>query len=173
MPHINEDKIIVSIIDINDLSNEDKNHLLSCDICKEARQTLEHELNQINVMARKFLPARQCCNVTLPEKSRQGLFIVHPAIIAFSLLIIAVIWFPSPAKLYKEYTDNLIIEKALADRDIRGVIQELNEQLLTDMRVDFSENPDSYVNEDFMKFIVPVSIQEDSAGQVNDPVKKN
>jgi len=176
--HLNEDNIIRSIIDLNDLSSVDKNHLTTCERCKEERQGLERHLNKINVLAREYLPVRneRLTVVQNFDRYRQGLFIVHPVIIAFCLVAIAVIWLPTPAKLYKEYTDNLIIEKALADKDIRGAIQELNEQLLTDLKVDVSENSDSSencVNEDFIKFIVPVSIQMDSAGQFHDPVKDN
>lgn len=166
-----EDKIIRSLIDPKDLDAEYKNHLTSCIKCVEEGDKLRHELSNIGALARVNCPI-QHRTFMISSKVKQGLFIVHPAILALSLFIFAVIWMPSPAQIYKVYTDSIIIEQALSDKSIVKVIRDINEQMYTDIKVDFSENSDSYVNDDFMRFIVPVSIQEDSSGQVNDPVKK-
>jgi hypothetical protein len=173
MNHLNNELIVSSIVDLKDLTIEEQNHLLSCSKCKDESVALKYELNQLGIMASEFAPI-PLERINISTNVNQGLFIFHPAIMAFCLLIVIGIWNLSPAKLYKEYTDNIIIEQALADNDIMGVINELEVQLLSDFKVDLTDNiDDSYVNEGFMKFVVPVSIQEDSTGQLDNPVNNN
>lgn len=54
--HLDEDQIIVSVVDINDLTVEHRRHLETCPVCREKRGALTGHLDEMARAAREMTP---------------------------------------------------------------------------------------------------------------------
>ena len=91
--HLDEDRIIVSIVDENDLPKQLKGHLEACPVCQERRGALMAQLEGMGHMAKELAPRPQ--SISLPEpKVSWGLSFRWPVVASglASLVIIAAVW---------------------------------------------------------------------------------
>jgi hypothetical protein len=54
--HVNEDRILLSIVDGDDLSEDMKDHLTACPLCRAKRMALTCDLERLGEMAKEFTP---------------------------------------------------------------------------------------------------------------------
>jgi len=91
--HLDEDRIIVSMVDENDLSRKDKSHLENCPACRERKGALMAQLEGMGHMAKELAPRPR--GISLPEpKVSWGLSFRWPVVASglASLVIIVAVW---------------------------------------------------------------------------------
>lgn len=91
--HLDEDRIIVSMVDENDLSRKDKSHLENCPACQGRKGALMAQLEGVGHMAKELAPRPPL--ISLPEpKVSWGLSFRWPVVASglASLFIIVAVW---------------------------------------------------------------------------------
>jgi hypothetical protein len=160
-PHLSEDQILLSLVDENDLSDHMKNHLLSCSVCQDKKGILEFDLERMGRMAKDFTPLPRKKPVLSLRKSRGFGFRlpVYAAGLAM-VLIIAFLWgqayFTAPSK---QMSAQLWTE---AEVGLNLIDDILEESAPPEYYLDIAVASYSYLDDEFLEFIVPVEEPDNS-----------
>jgi len=68
--HLNEDRIIRAIVDENDLTTSEKNHLSNCSVCQKEKQEFEQVLSRMGDMSQDLVPSPRRKFIFTPQKNR-------------------------------------------------------------------------------------------------------
>ncbi len=160
-PHLSEDQILLSIVDENDLSDHMKSHLLSCSVCQDRKAVFISDLECLGRMAKDFTPLPRKTPVPSLRKSprfgfRLPVFAAGLAVV----MIIAFLWsrayFTDPSK---QMSAQLWTE---AKVDLYLIDDILEESALPEYYLDIAVASYSYLDDEFLEFIVPVEEPDDS-----------
>ena len=153
--HLDEDQIIVSIVDENDLPKKLKSHLDACPVCQEGKKALMAQLEEMGRMAKELAPRPQ--GIVLPEpKVSWGLSFRWPVVASglASLVIIAAVWglmlFRGP---------QMEMAPGFAGQQVVGLVfieDILEESALPSYYLDIAVASFEYFDDDFMDFIAPM-----------------
>lgn len=160
--HLNEDQIVLSLVDENDLSEDMKNHLLACPECQEKKTALISELKNLGKMAKGLTPLPKRKPALPVRKSRRfGLGLPVVAAGCAAALVIAFLWntifFNQPPK---QMTARLSTE---VEADFYLMDDILEESALPDYYLDIAVASYSYFDDEFLEFVVPLGEDLNSA----------
>ncbi|CAN2039806.1 Zinc-finger domain-containing protein [Candidatus Magnetomoraceae bacterium gMMP-15] len=160
--HLNEDQLIYAVIDENDLSAREYNHLKQCFNCKKRKDQFKQQLSSLGEMANSFVPARQKIYPVFQENRRKfRIFNTwKPAFAAgfAAILLFLGIWnivYQTPSS---EVMIAQLIQEMVEDQELLSEVIELEEY---DFYIDISGENLNTFSDEFMDFIVPVKENQD------------
>ena len=153
--HLDEDQVIRSVVDENDLAARVRNHLSTCLVCQGKKQQIEQELRSLGRMAKEFAPLPQQ-KVRLPFDKSSSLWPWRPVFATgfAAILLIAGIWWSGLFTTSQEKMMAQIMRETEKDRQLMAEIQALEGYAPLDFYPDIStESYDGYFDE-FLEFVV-------------------
>ena len=161
--HLNEDQVIRSVVDENDLPATVRNHLSTCLVCQGKKQQIEQELSTLGRMAREFapLPRRE---VRLPFYKPRSLWSWRPVFVAgfAALLLIAGIWWSGVFTTSQEKMMAQIIRETEKDEQLMAEIYALEEYAPVDVYPDVSVESDIGYFDEFLGFVSPLEVNQNA-----------
>ena len=160
--HLDEDQIIRSVVDENDLAATVRNHLSTCVVCQVKKQQIEQELRSLGYMAKEFAPLPQ--QKVRPFHKTSSLWSWRPVFATgfAAILLIAGIWWYGLFTSSQEKMMAQIIRETEKDRQLMAEIQALLSYAPLDLYPDIStEFYDGYFDE-FLEFVVPLEENQDA-----------
>ena len=159
--HLNEDHILVSLVDENDLPEDIKSHLQACSICQEKKITLISELENLGKTAKAFTPLPRQKPVLFLQKSRYYIFRrpVFTAGFSIILIIMCLISFQLFTNSSKQITTRLAME---TEEDLYLLEDILEESALPEYYLDIAVTFNSYFDDEFLEFITPMEEESNS-----------
>ncbi|MDM8552789.1 hypothetical protein QUF72_22100 [Desulfobacterales bacterium HSG2] len=156
--HLDEEQLIRSVVDENDLSADVRNHLSACPMCQGKKQQFERELDTLGHMAKIFAPSPRE-SVTYSEKpgffEKVGFYpLLRPVLAA--LLIFGIILPPALLTISEEERMARLVEEMENDRQLMTEIRALEEDALPDFYQDISGEFYGYFDEEFVNFVAPM-----------------
>ena len=160
--HLNEDQVIRSVVDENDLPATVRNHLSTCLVCQGKKQQIEQELSTLGRMASEFapLPRRE---VRLPFYKPRSLWSWRPVFVAgfAAVLLIAGIWYALVATSQEKMMSQIMWETK-QDEQLMAEIYALEEYAPVDVYPDVSAEFDAGYFDDFLRFVSPLEVNQNS-----------
>jgi hypothetical protein len=144
--HLNEYKIIKAIVDENDLTSTEQNHLSNCSSCQKEKQEFEQVLSRMGDMSQELVPPPRSRFVFTPQESRSW-FKWQPALATgfiVVLLLMGIWWSP----LFKRFQENGSVQIVQKTEDNQQFVAEIS--LVEDYAL-----PDSYL------YIIGTSVEDD------------
>jgi hypothetical protein len=165
--HFNEDQIISSVIDSENLSYELKGHISQCTLCQKQKDDLERELLTVGVLAKKYSHVSKksirFVHEDLHKKSLHPWFLSPSLAAALVIMLVIGIWFFTPVKVPDESQVTYTIEEMERDEQIIYEIWDLEEQTFAWDSSDTNGDISSYLDEDFLEFVIPLEEENNSA----------
>lgn len=162
--HLSDDQILISIVDENGLSEDNKRHLHSCRVCHEKKMALTDELKRLGKMAGDLSPMPQRRPLALYREARLTGF-RRPsfaagiaAVLIISCLCSLMLFSDSP----KPITARLSWEMKA---DMYLMEDMLEQSALTEYVFDVTVVSYSYFDDEFLKFVAPLEDQLDYVSQ--------
>jgi hypothetical protein len=169
--HLNEDKIIRAIVDENDLTTSEQNHLSNCSTCQKEKQEFEQVLIRMGDMSQELVPSPRRRFIFTSQKSRSS-FRWQPAL-ATGLVIVFLmmgIWWSSLFKGFQENGSVQIVQKTESDRQFVAEIALVEDYALPDRYLfigtsdeddydnydDYNGYDDDYYDDEFLEFVLPL-----------------
>lgn len=166
--HLNEDQLIYSVIDSNNLSEELINHLSKCYFCREQKEYLEKDLSSVSVMAQKYTPVperqmRYAEKDLIRESPHLWNFRTSFAAAATMVILILGIWFISPFTITNNSQVTQLTEEEEIEEQLMAEIWDIEEDYLMGYSIATDEDSEDYSNEEFWEFLVPFEEEKNSA----------
>ena len=155
--HLNEDQLIRAVVDENNPTNIERNHLAKCSVCREKKLRLEQELNNLGRMAETFAPSPQRKIrpfLHAPHRARPRRF-VFAAVFAAFLLTIGVWWY-APFTTTQEKMAARLTQEIEEDEQLMAEIIIPAEYALSDSYLNISGEFYSYFYDEFLEFVIPL-----------------
>jgi len=159
--HLNEDLLTIAVIDPSDLPVSFRKHLEACPQCKASLEAFEQDLQHIGQMAEAFtpLPSR---SVRLPVTEKQEFPVrffgqrgwIGAAVTVF--LIISLVWWFGDIGIQSDPKISRPVTELWEDQELMTEIDMLAENALPQVFMDIYEASDSYYDEKFYQFIIPL-----------------
>ena len=163
--HLNEDKIIRAIVDENDLTISERNHLLKCSICQKEKQGLEQVLNRMGNMSKELVPSPRRRFIPVVKGSRSS-FRWQPALVTGVVIVLLMIgiWWTSLFTRFQENGSVQIVQKMENDQQLMAEITFTEKDALPgrylyiigDYNDDDYDDYDDYYNDEFLEFVLPL-----------------
>ncbi len=159
--HLNEDQIIRVIVDENDLTTTEQNHLSNCSMCQKEKQEFEQVLSRMGDMSQELVPSPRRRFVFTPQKIRSS-FRWQPALITGFVIVLLImgIWWSSLFNRFQENGSVQIVQKMETDQQFVAEITLVEDYALPDRYLDIIGNPIDddydYYNDEFWEFILPL-----------------
>jgi len=101
--HLNEDQIIRAVVDGNDLTASEQNHLAKCSTCQKGKQEFEQVLIRMGDISQELLPSSRRRFIPISQKSRR-LFRWQPALVTGFVIVLFMmgIWWSSHRDKFSE-----------------------------------------------------------------------
>ncbi len=161
--HLNEDQVIRSVVDENDLPATVRNHLSTCLVCQGKKQQIEQELSTLGGMASQFapLPRRE---VRLPVYKPRSLWSWRPvfAVGFAAVLLIAGIWWYALVTTSQEKMMSQIMWETKQDEQLMAEIYALEEYAPVDVYPDVSAESDAGYFDEFLRFVSPLEVNQNA-----------
>ena len=153
--HLNEDQLLLSLVDENDLSEDIKNHLLGCPACRRKKTTFVLELDRLGEKAKDFAPDLKQNPAFLFQKAqnsfpRRPIFAVGLALVLITVLSLSILLFTDSSK---QMTAQLSTEK---ENYLYLLDEILEEPYLPDPYLDITAASNSDFDDEFVEFIFPM-----------------
>jgi len=131
--HLNEDRIIRAIVDENDLTTTEQNHLSNCSMCQKEKQEFEQVLSRMGDISQELVPSPQRRFIFTPQKSLSW-FRWQPALATGFVIVLLImgIWWSSPFELFQENGSLQITQKIESDQQFVGEISLVEDYVLPD-----------------------------------------
>lgn len=161
--HLSEDQILLSLVDENDLPGDIKNHLSACPACRHKKTAFVLELDRLGEKTKDFTP---------DSKQKPVLFFRKPwysfprlplsaAGFALVLIIVAASILVQFTDSSKQMTTRLSAEK---EASLLYLVDEIVEEpYLPDPYLDITAASNSYFDDEFVEFVVPLEDRSNSA----------
>ncbi len=162
--HLDEDQLIYSVVDQNDLPAAVQNHLFGCKECQEKKQQLEQDLSNMARLANELAPLPHRKIRPLPQDSHRH-WNWRPVFVAgfTALLLIFGIWRSSQLTIYHEYQMTKLFREMEGDQNLMVEIQALEENAMSDIYLEISGEPYSYSDDKFFEFVIPLEENQNTA----------
>ena len=170
--HLDEDQIILSIVDENDLPRKHRNHLETCPTCQERKGVLIAQLEGMGHIARELAPRPR--SISLPEpKVSWGLSFRWPVVASglASLVIIVAVW-----GLMFLGGPQLEVAPGPAGQQVVGlsfIDDILEDPVLPVYYQDIAVASFEYFEDAFMDFVIPLEGSDDDAFENTSLIKYN
>jgi len=153
--HLNEDQILLSLVDENDLSGDIKGHLLECPVCQEKKTALMSELEHLGEMAKDFTPLPQQKPVLVFREHLHFSFRLRVigAGFAVALIIACLLSLVLFTDSSKQMTARLSTEM---EADLYLMDDILEESALPEYYLDIDVASHSYFDDEFLEFVAPL-----------------
>ena len=163
--HLNEDKIIRAIVDENDLTTSERNHLSKCSICQKGKQEFEQVLHRMGDMSQELVPSPQRRFIVHSQKSRSS-FRWQPALVTGCVMVLLVvgIWKSSLFKKFQENGSVQIVQTMESDQHRLAAVTLVEDYALPDVYQDIIgisdeedyADYDDYYDDEFLEFVLPL-----------------
>jgi hypothetical protein len=159
--HLNEDQILFSLVDENDLSDDTKNHLLACPVCQDKKMGLAAELERLGEMVKDFTPASQKRPLPPSQESRHFSFRLPAFAAGFALvLLIACIW---GLALFTDSSKQMTAQLSTEMKEGLDLMEDIMEEaVLPEYYLDIAVASYSYFDDEFLEFVVPLEARDNS-----------
>ncbi len=154
--HLNENRFILAVIDENDLSPSEKEHLMTCSACSAGKKRFELELENLNRVAKDFAPLSKQKPATILNKNNV-LRLFRPVFVAgfaLTLLTAFILWSTTNVFTLKNITSPHLVEME-TDRQLMSEIEGLETLALSVSYWEIPPEINGYMNDDFINFIAP------------------
>ena len=131
--HLNEDRIIRAIVDENDLTTTEQNHLSNCSMCQKEKQEFEQVLSRMGDISQELVPSPQRRFIFTPQKSLSW-FRWQPALATGFVIVLLImgIWWSSSFELFQENGSLQITQKIESDQQFVAEISLVEDYALPD-----------------------------------------
>jgi len=164
--HLNEDQIIRAIVDENDLTTFERNHLLKCSLCQKEKQGFEQELNRMGEMSKELVPSPRRGFIPVVQESR-SLFRWQPVLVTGFVIVLLLIgiWWTSIFTRFQENGSMHIAQKMGSDQQLMAEITFIEDYALPDSYLDiignsndddYDDYDDDYYDDEFLEFVLPL-----------------
>ena len=161
--HLNEDRIIRAIIDEGDLPDSLREHLGRCNRCQTEKERLEHDLDCLGRMAKRFSPLPDiglALSAVRVRHSAQWFWRWQTALgAAMVAAIIVIIWWSVPERsiIVHPVITEMIIPETWGVDSMMIETSGLSENVLPQVYLDISGETESGSYEEFIEFVVPLT----------------
>ena len=166
--HLNEDKIIRAIVDENDLTITEQNHLSKCSMCQKEKQEFEQVLSRMGDMSHELVPSPQRRFIVRSQKSR-SVFRWQPALVTGCIMVLLVVWIWQ-SSLFKKFQENgsvQIVQIMESDQQRLAAVTLVEDYALPDVYQDIIgisdeedyadyDDYDDYYDDEFLEFVLPL-----------------
>jgi hypothetical protein len=161
--HLKEEQVIWAVIDEKELTGEDQQHLLECQLCKRKVEQLKAELQEIGETAMVSVPPLTK-NITLPpeevvQASYKSRWLPSFGAAAMAGLVLFVYFLGMETTMSPRFIALQSPDTPMEDEYLMEEIFEMVENPLSDALYQITGDNGGF-DEDFLEFIVP-DIQED------------
>jgi hypothetical protein len=169
--HLNEDKIIRAIVDENDLTTFEQNHLSKCSVCQKEKQDFARVLIRMGDMSQELVPSPRRRFIHTFQKSRSS-FRWQPALATGFVMILLMmgIWGSSLFKRFQENASVQIVQTMEGDQQFVAGITLIEDYALPDRYLDIIgtsdeadydnyddyNDYDDYYDDEFLEFVLPL-----------------
>ena len=131
--HLNDDRLVRAIVDENDLTTTEQNHLSNCSTCQKEKQELEQVLHRMGDMSQELVPSPQRRFIFTPQNSRSS-FRWQPALATGCVIVLLMmgIWWSPLFKRFQENGSVQITQKIESDQQFVGEISLVEDYALPD-----------------------------------------
>ena len=131
--HLTEDRLIRAIVDENDLTTTEQNHLSKCSICQKKKQAFEQVLSRMGDISQELVPSPRRRFIPTSQKSRR-LFRWQPALATGLVIVLFMmgIWWSSFFKGFQENGSVQIVQKTETDQQFVAGITLVEDYALPD-----------------------------------------
>ena len=180
--HLNEDQIIVSAVDEDDLPENVKSHLKTCPLCQEERRILMSQLEEMGGMAKDLAPRPKAEPLVYPKPwgpkpwgpkpwdagAWRRIFFRWPVFASglACFLILAGIWGLMLLQGPQGKPQVRMASDSSAEQSVAGVVfieDLLEESVLPEYYLDIAVASPEDFDDEFLEFVVPVEEADDSA----------
>ena len=172
--HLNEDRIIKAVVDANDLTTTEQNHLSNCSMCQKEKREFEQVLSRMGDISQELVPSPQRRFIFNPQKSLSW-FRWHPALATgfVVLLLIIGIWWSPFSKRFQENESVQIVQEIESDQQFVAEITLVEDYALPDGYLyilgtsdeddyydydtyDDYNDYDNYYDDEFLESVIPL-----------------
>lgn len=169
--HLNDDQIIVAVVDRNDLSPSQQNHLSTCSSCQKKKQALEQVLIRMGDLSHEWVPSpRRRFSLDLQKSPRffrwQPVLLTGLAMVVFMLGI----WWNPLLKRFQDHGPLHMVKTIESEHAFLADMTWADDHALPDryLHIIGSSDDDDYDNSDddndsddfyddeFLEFILPL-----------------
>jgi hypothetical protein len=166
--HLNEDKIIRAIVDDNDLTTSEHNHLSKCSHCQKEKQEFQKVLDRMGDMSKEFVPSPRRRFIPTAQKISSS-FRWQPALVTGFVIVLLIIgiWGSPLFKRFQENVSVQIVQKMEGDQPFVAEITLVEDYALPDRYLDIIgtsdeadyddyNDYDDYYDDEFLEFVLPL-----------------
>lgn len=172
--HLNKDRIIRAIVDENDLTTTEQNHLSNCSTCQKEKQEFEQVLNRMGDMSQELVPPPRRKLALTPQDNRSW-FRWQPALATGLVIVLLImgIWWSSPFKVFQENGSVHIVQTIESDQQFVAEITPVEDYALPDgylyilgtsdeddyddyATYDDYNDYDNYYDDEFLESVIPL-----------------
>ncbi len=160
--HLNEDQITRAIVDENDLTTSERNHLLKCSLCQKEKQGFEQVLNRMGDMSKELVPSPRRRFIPVVQGSRSSFRWQLSLAAGFVIVLLMIgIWWTSLFTRFQENGFMQITQKMESDQQFIAEITFIEDYALPDRYLDIIGNSndddyDDYYDDEFLEFVLPL-----------------
>ena len=163
--HLEEDQLLIAVVDETDLSQSQRNHLLTCRQCREGREKIEGDLARLGQMTEHFSPSPKRRISLPPEKSQRSFWWSWQTRTtlgaAVAAIFIGIVGIPTLFENMQAIRGNTYTQEMLEAEQFMTEVSMLAENALPQEYLDITGETDEEPDEEFMEFITPM-IEDES-----------
>ena len=169
-PHLEEDDILQAVIDDNDLSVLQQQHLGECAQCRQRKEQLEQELVRLGQLAERYTPKPQKRIIVAEQKIRSPFLNWRIAFSAAAVAaVVLVVWGTGLIQNQRQGSIGNLAQDMVEAERLMTQINTLVENALPQVYLDIVGETGLNLDEDFMEFLIPTN---ESAARISALAKK-
>lgn len=160
--HLGEDDMLRAVIDDNDLTTLQQQHLAECSRCRSQRERLENELTRLGQMAERYTP-EPLKRITLAHDKVRSPFSIRGLVFSAAAVaaVIIVVWATLLIRNQQQGPVGNLAQNMVEAERLMTEINGLVENALPPVYLDIVGDTNLKMDEDFIDFLVPIN--EDAA----------
>ena len=168
--HLGENDILQAVIDDNDLSMLQQQHLQECSHCRSQKKRLENELARLGQLAEHYAPEPRKRVTVAEQKVRSPLLNWRIAFSAAAVAaVILVVWGTSLIQNQQQGSIGNLAQDMVEAERLMTQVNMLVENALPQVYLDIVGETSLNLDEDFMDFLIPTN---ESAARIPASAKK-
>jgi hypothetical protein len=159
--HLNEDQMIRAIVDENDMTMAEHNHLLECSLCQKEKQSFAQVLRRIGETSKELVPSPRRMFIPVHQE-RFSLLRWRPALAVgvVILLLMIGIWGTSLFTRFHKGGSVYISKQMESDQQSVTEMMFAEEDALPDRYLyiigNGNSDDDVYYDDEFLEFVLPL-----------------
>ena len=174
--HLNEDQLVRAVVDENDLTVSERNHLLNCELCMKEKRATETMLCRLGDMSREAVSAPERRFMPAYQKKPSLLRLRYAMAAGCAVLFLVIgIWWGSLTTQFQGNGTAQVAKKTASDQQIMEEVVWVEDTALPDRYLfivgsyseDFYDNNgesyyyeddyyDPYDDDEFLEFVLPL-----------------